>query len=163
MRVNRMPTFFVALFGVVSLGCTESTTSVTARCEIEIEQPSEIWERGSTVTVHATPLTSVVDTRASINDTALDVLSVDTSSCTDCEACKEEAFCTTCDFCDTCVNECLDCQHTLTVQIPIGLPTAEEYWLTLYNGLGSSAPVVVSVENPTESDATDSEDSGSSD
>ncbi len=163
MRNNYIPHFVIALVGCLTLGCTESTTSVTARCEISIDDPTEVWERGSVVTVSATPLTSVVDTHASINETALDVLNVDTLSCTECDACKEEAMCTTCDFCDTCVDECSDCKHTLTIEIPSTLTTSEEYWLTLYNGLGSSGPVLVSIEDSIETDGANTEDSASMD
>ena len=41
---------------------------------------------------------------------------------------------------------CQDCEHFLTVDIPVDLPESNEYWATIYNSLGSSEPIQINLD-----------------
>ena len=130
---------------ITLLGCEDGTTTVDARCELQVESLDDTWQRGNSNTVLATPLTDQVDTLVMLNNINLMVNDIDTSSCAECNTCKTNAGCTECGFCTTCTVECADCQHELQVDFPLDFPVSEEYWLTVHNSLGSSYPVLITV------------------
>ena len=140
----RLALYLILLF---TIGCDESTTSIDARCEIEFLQPEEAWTRGSTVTLQAYPLSSLIDTTVLINDTDIPILSIDTNteSCIECSSCRELELCSTCGFCDACALNCTDCLHAMELSIPTDLPQASEYLLTIINGFGSNSAVAINI------------------
>jgi len=130
-----------------NVGCDESTTAIDARCEIEIVQPEEVFQRGSNYTLQAYPLSSIVDTTVLINDIEIPVVNLNTGTetCLECSTCREEEFCTTCGFCESCTLDCNDCLHELELNLPIDLQQAPEYLLTVINGFGSSSPTAIEI------------------
>lgn len=139
--------FYTSWLVLFHVGCDESTTAVDARCEIEIVQPDEDWNRGVDVTLQAYPLSSIIDTTVLINDTEIPIVNIDTSteSCLECSTCREVAFCTTCGFCESCAVDCTDCLHEMELNIPAELQQAPEYLLTIVNGFGSSSPTAIDI------------------
>ena len=79
---------FLPVLIITLLSCDESTTIVNARCELEVESLNDNWQRGDSITLFATPLTDEVDTLVLLNNTNLMVNEINTSSCTECDACK---------------------------------------------------------------------------
>lgn len=138
---------WLSLLFLLMIGCDETTASVDARCEIEVVQPQGTWIKGDIVTLQGYPLSSIIDTTLFINDTNVDILTIDvnTSSCTDCSSCREAEFCTTCGFCEACTIECTDCLHELEFTIPTVIPDASEYLITIVNGFGSSSPISIEI------------------
>jgi len=134
----------VSILGMIA--CQESTTSIDARCEIVTEVPTDTWTVGATETLQAFPMTSRIDTLVTINDVPISVFDIDKSACEDCDDCKTTAGCDDCNYCPDCVNQCDDCTHLLTVEIPTDLPIREEYWLSVHNTLGSSTPILVDIQ-----------------
>ena len=136
------------------VGCDESTTAVDARCEIEVVQPDEDWNRGANATLQAYPLSSIIDTTVLINDTEVPIVNINTNteSCLDCSTCREVELCTTCGFCESCALDCTDCLHEMEITVPIELQQAPEYLLTIVNGFGSSSPSAINI---LESDANE--------
>ena len=138
---------FASLVLLFSVGCDESTTAIDARCEIEIVQPVENWNRGVDVTLQAYPLSSIIDTTVLINDTEIPIVNIDTNteSCLECSTCREVELCTTCGFCDVCAFDCTDCLHEIELSVPVELQQAPEYLLTIFNGFGSSSPTAINI------------------
>ena len=136
---------FLPVLIITLLSCDEGTTIVNARCELEVQSLNDNWQRGDSITLFATPLTDEVDTLVLLNNTNLLVSEINTSSCTECDACKTNVGCTECGFCTTCTLECSNCQHEIEVDFPNDFPASEEYWLTVHNSLGSSSPILIMV------------------
>ena len=53
---------------ITLLGCEDGTTTVDARCELQVESLDDTWQRGNSNTVLATPLTDQVDTLVMLNN-----------------------------------------------------------------------------------------------
>ena len=129
------------------VGCDESTTTIDARCEIEVVQPEEDVARGTNIVLEAYPLGTIIDTTVLINAEDIPVVDVNTStdSCEECSVCRELHSCTTCGFCANCALDCVNCLHEVELGIPIDLQEAPEYLLTIVNGFGSSSPTAIEI------------------
>lgn len=129
-----------------TFGCTTEETSVDVRCEIQVTPPSEMSALGESMTLSAFPMTEVFDTHVQINQSVATVSSIAQENCTECDACRENAGCTDCAYCADCDVTCQSCEHSLTIDIPSDLPQSNDYWLTIYNSLGSSEPIQINLE-----------------
>lgn len=137
---------FIALVWMM-MSCTTEEGSVDVRCEIQVDPIIDMVERNAELTIDAHPMTDLFDTHVQINQTPISATGINKSTCSECDLCREENGCTDCAYCATCADTCSDCRHTLTVEIPSDLPVQEDYWLTLYNSLGSSEPVQLFVQD----------------
>ena len=142
----RFTALLIAMLMLVFMSCTTESTSVNVRCNIQVEPIEANAIRGSMLTVNAYPLTDTFDTHIQINQTTVDASTIEKETCSDCDACRSEYGCTDCAYCPACEVTCDECQHLLTFTIPEELPSSDEYWLTLFNSLGSSEAVYLSIE-----------------
>jgi hypothetical protein len=127
------------------MGCETTNATVDARCEVSVEEPSDSWLLGSEVDIQAHPLTEIFDTTVLLNDIELLPIAINKSECSSCDECRLSVGCTDCAFCPSCETTCEECFHTVSVLIPETLESRTEYWLTIFNSLGSSDPILVNI------------------
>lgn len=138
--------FIAPLFGWTTYGCTTEETSVDVRCEIQVAPITETATLGEYITISAFPMTEVFDSHVQINQSVVEVSAIDKKNCAECETCRDNAGCTDCAYCADCDTTCQTCEHSMTLAIPSDLPQSNEYWMTIYNSLGSSEPIQITLE-----------------
>lgn len=136
----------LSLCGLTTVSCTTDEASVDVRCEIQVDSVTENAENENSITISAFPMTEIFDTHVQINQSVVSVLDINKENCTECDSCRENSGCTDCAYCVSCEPICQDCEHFLTVDIPVDLPESNEYWATIYNSLGSSEPIQINLD-----------------
>jgi hypothetical protein len=139
--MRKLALLFVALLGALPLmatTCDTATSSLSRSCEVRLEAPSPAEGLpGAEVTVGASPLTTLQDSRLFVGGLEATLLSLDREGCDACDACILEADCNPCEDCDSCDALCdAECTESLRFEVPALGPGAVK--ISLYNLFGSS-------------------------
>ena len=146
MKTPPFMAFAIALVPVL-MGTQCETESVTASrsCEVVLESPTPTeGEPGAEITLPASPLTSIQDSRLFVGGVDATLVSVDRTGCESCDACLAEAECSPCEDCDSCDAICAtECSESLRFLVPELDPGSVE--IGLYNLFGNSNTVPFTV------------------